>query len=513
MKKIIFLLLLVALSLCAACLIVYWATPALVATSTMFKGASLATNALGIPHWIGLLLAFSLLPTGVIMAVRAFSPKFRRWTVIVFIILAVAYALVAATSSDKLVSAAHNALISIQRFCIPIKSADPATEAWFYHDGKPRLFYTRPATNTWAFYRGAYLGAHDPVTGAELEPVTPSIREEWQVEQTSKRETEIAKEKQATQAALKVQRQQLESTEDSLRAEKSARLRDRDAFIGRLLKHICDKQIELTAAETNLPTLPLQPVSDAQQKLAAVQAMLMDVMTNNSPIDLAVVQSEAEATTSNVDLAEIQIQAASAAQEKAKQVATDTAAAKLAVETKEQQDAAESKRLADERQQSELSVQKNAATEKERQQTFSSDSNTSQNELGENQSQTHIGLRSRFRHSLGQDSVVTVTMQNTTGYTLYITFSSPKWQHIWPEEGRAFVADPGETVNIGLRGFLGEQIFYKAWAAQNPNLQWNACDCGENGQPSPIAICGDDDPPLLRLVEQPQQLSFDGRGF
>jgi hypothetical protein len=449
MKKIIFLPL-AALALCAgACLIAWVAAPITTGVVLLANGVILTCKTLGLPGWLAVLVFLALLPTAVFLAVRAFSPKFRKWATVAFITLAVAYAF--------------------------------GMAAWKHKDDFGQIVHS----------------AFDPI-------------EKWEAAQHDKHLVELTNENESNEKALQIQSQQLQM-------EKAARLHDREAFIRQLLDRVDSKQTELATAETNLPDSPLQIVSQAHHSLADVKTTLTSILTNNSFADLADLQAEVQAAASNADLAADKIQAASAAQAQAKLTVPDTAATKSALETKEQQDAAELKRLDDQRLQSKLAAEKNVANENEHQQAeadglvaFSPLTNTSP---VERQTQNHIGLRGRMRHWLGQDSVVTVTMQNATGYTLYITFSSPKWQHIWPEGGRAFVAQPGETVNIGLRGFPGEQIFYKAWAAQNPNLQWNACDCGENGQPSPIAICGDDDPPLLRLVEQPQQLSFDGRGF
>lgn len=108
---------------------------------------------------------------------------------------------------------------------------------------------------------------------------------------------------------------------------------------------------------------------------------------------------------------------------------------------------------------------------------------------------------------MGGDSIATVAtvkIQNSTGYLLYITFSSSSQHHIWPEQGRAFVAQPGETITVRLAGTPGEGIFYKAWAAQNPYLQWASCDCGPDNRLTPLAIVGrndDDNPQSITLVQ------------
>jgi hypothetical protein len=449
----------------ALCSIAWFAAPVAAGAAMLFQGVNLLSKPLGIPGWLAGLIFLALLPSAILWLLRVFSAQVRKWVAVVLIVAAVIYGLVAAVLSNQhLNAAAHNAATSIQKFLVPVKPANPATEAWFDNNGRPRLYFARSATNSLAFYWGAYPGACDPDTGVKLQAVTPELRIEWQAEQTRERDAETAKVEKAERLALEVQRQQLESLSDSLHKQNVALQDERQSILTNLLQRLETKQQQLTEAEAKMPNSPLQSVSDACQKLAVARAMLMETMTNNSSVDMAVVQAEFQAATSNVDLAEGKIQAASAA-------------------------AAEK-----ERQQAEANTSKDALSHQP-------DPVASQNASAGRQSQNQIGLRNKIRHWLGEDSIATVSIQNTTSYTLYITFSSPRWQHIWPEQGRAFLAEPGQTITVRLAGTPGEEIFYKAWAAQNQNFQWGNCDCGPDGQPSPIAICGDNDPPLLRLVE------------
>jgi hypothetical protein len=233
--------------------------------------------------------------------------------------------------------------------------------------------------------------------------------------------------------------------------------------------------------------------------------MLLVAMTNNSSADLAAVQAEFQAAAAKVDQAEDAIQTVSSAHEAAKLTAKST------LEEKERQDATQLQKLADERQQSEL-VAQNAAAAAERlraDNTQPSQPNlaaAAQTQSEERWPQNQWGLRKRIRNWAGGDSnatVATVMIQNSTPYQLNINFTSSQ-QHIWPAQGRAFVAQPGETITVRLAGTPGEGIFYKAWAAQNPYVQWASCDCGPDNRLTPLAIIGqngDDNPQSITLVQ------------
>lgn len=287
-------------------------------------------------------------------------PKVRRRLVIILIAVGVVYALASAVLGNQhLVAAAHSAVASIHRLCVQVKIADPS-EPWFYPSGQPRLFYSQSGTNMWKFYR-AYSGARDPNTGLEMLPVSALLRQQWEAERRRELAAETAKEEQAARLALEAQRQQLQNVQDSLRAEKTARLHDQEAYIRHLLKQVEDKSAELTAVETNLADLPLLAVSAAHHKLAVVKATLSDSLTNDAPFGVTASQDEVQAAMSDVEQAETAIQTARAAQEKAKLAALAAAAAKSALEEKERQDAAGLNKLQDERRQSELAAQNAAA--------------------------------------------------------------------------------------------------------------------------------------------------------
>ncbi len=302
MKKII--LLLILLALCAAAILT---APAIITgVALLFTGVNVATNAVGLPHWLGVVLALSLLPTTLVLTIKSFSPKFRKWAAIGFLTLAVAYGICAAA----------------------IKHKDDFV----------------------------------PVLQSVLAPV-----EKWEAARHDKRLAELTSENESTKQALQSQQQQLQIADAALRAEKAARLREQQAFLDRLLKQLDDGQKGLTVAVAKMEIPSLQSVVVANQRLAEASNALSSAMTNGSS-DLPRLQMMVEGAISNSDKAQIEIQTASAAQETAKQAALDTAAAKSALEEKERQDAAQLQKLADERQQQAELAARNAAAAAERQQ-------------------------------------------------------------------------------------------------------------------------------------------------
>lgn len=116
----------------------------------------------------------------------------------------------------------------------------------------------------------------------------------------------------------------------------------------------------------------------------------------------------------------------------------------------------------------------------------------------DHKSPSPLGPRHRMTNVLGGDSIATVFIENATGFQVFVTFSS-SWQHMWPGEDRAFVAEPGQTITIRLAGAPGEPIFYQASASQNPNIHWASCDCGPDGRLAPLVLCGNN--ASLRLVQ------------
>lgn len=328
----------------ALCAIAWFAAPVAAGAAMLFGGLNLLSKPLGIPPIVTGLVFLALLPSAVIWLLRVFSAKVRKWIAIALIALAVIYALVSvALTNQHLVAAAQSAAASIHKLWDPITVADPAS-AWFNPDGSPRLF-VHPTTNVWRFYKGAYLaGAHDPATGAKLQPVTPELRIEWQAEQTHERDVEAAKEEKAERLVLEVHRQQLESVQDSLQKEKAALMLERRAVLNRLLQQLEAKQNELTAKAARLPE-PIQLVNCAGQKLTDTKAALACSMTNGVPLDMAAVQDEVAASMSNADLAEAKIQAAGDAQEKAKAAALATAEKMADLEAKEKQQEEEQRKI------------------------------------------------------------------------------------------------------------------------------------------------------------------------
>jgi hypothetical protein len=455
--------------------IVFVAAPVLagaaIGSTLLFRGVQLVATTAGIPAWAAALIFIALIPSALWWCFRILTPKVRRRLVIMLIVVGALYALATAVLGNQhLVAAAQSAAAAIQKL-LPIKPAHPVTEAWFFLDGQPRLFYVHPATNIWRFYQGAYLaGAHDPVTGVVLQPVTPLIREQWQADQAREREAEMANEQQAERLALEVRRQQLESLSDSLNRQKVALHDERQSVLTNLLQRLEAKQQYLAGAVAKMPDSPLQAVTDASQKLAGARATLAAAMTNGTLLDSASAQAEVQDAVSNADLAEDAIHAASAAQEKARQAALDAETAKAALGAKEQHDAAELKRLAADANQSR---QPNPVAQ-------------SQPVMRRSQS------RLRFWSRPNEDSA-DLWIENRTPFTICFVFSSPQFQHIWPALDRAYVAAPGQTVHVSLRGNVREPIYFSGWTPANPYVRWGNRHFDAVDQP-PVATCGESGP-------------------
>ena len=429
----------------------------------LFKGVNLVAITAGIPTWAAVLVFIALIPSALWWCFQVFKPQLRRRVAGGLIAAAFIYVLVtAALANQRLVAAVQNAAATVHRLLVPVKPADPALESWFYPDGRPRLYFARTGTNRLAFYQGARPGDADPVAGVRLEPVSRDLRMEFDAAQTRERDAEQARAENAERLALEAQRQSA-------------------------LTDLLQQQQKITRTLSKMTDLPLQSVRDAAQTLAVARAMLVGAMTNKSA-DLAAVQAQFQIAAARVDLAENVIQAASASQEAARLAALDAAAGE-----KNRREAVRLQKLADERQQSELAAQKVVA-ENERLQAVA---NTSNNQFRQPRVKDP-------QYRLGGDSIVTVSIQNATGYSVCVTFSSYSQRHIWPAQGQAFVAEPGQTITIRLAGTPHEELFYRAWAAQNPNLQWASCDCGPDGRLTPIAVFGqsdDSNPQLLTLVQ------------
>jgi hypothetical protein len=488
MKKLINILLATAIFSALGCLAIYaifaYAAPVALGAAVFGKSLHTIAGTFNLPNWATVSLFLALGPAFLLWLLRWFFPQKRRRQVAVFVVI-VASLFALAKIVEKHKGDFATAFSRVERICIPIKPAVPTAERWFYPSGQPLLFYTQPGTNTWRFYR-AYSGARDPNTGAELQPVTPLVRQQWEAEQMREREAEKTNEQEAARAALQGRCQQLESVQESLQREKAALLQERQAVLNGLLQQLETKQHELTAAETNmLPNSPLQIISQADHNLADVKTALINIMTNNSSVDLAVVQVQTAA--SNVDLAVDKIQVATAAQEKAK---LDTMAEQVAAEAKEQQAATELQKLEDQRKQSELAAQNSA--KKMRQQAAAVQPRQpdpvfapqAQPEPVKRQS-----LNNNWPSRPREDEVVDLLVRNGTRYVLFIKFISPP-DYVWPRPGRAFRAMPGESIRIVLRGIAGQEIFLTATTPNNPFARWGAEDqppvatCGESGQVS-----------------------------
>jgi len=88
-----------------------------------------------------------------------------------------------------------------------------------------------------------------------------------------------------------------------------------------------------------------------------------------------------------------------------------------------------------------------------------------------------------------QDTVVTIKICNNTPYTLRVVFSSRGGRH-WPSD-RPWEVAPALLSAFSVSLPPGEPVYYTAWAAQNPAIQWRSR--------SPVATSGQADPPVLIL--------------
>ena len=283
MKKLI--LLLVLLALCAIAIVT--APAVITGAALLFTGTNLLTTAVGLPHIVGVALGLSLLPTTLILAIKAFSPRFRRLAAIGFLTLAAVYGICAAA----------------------IKHKDDLA----------------------------------PVFKSVMVPV-----EKWEAARHDQKLAELARENESAKQQLQNQQQQLQMADAALNAEKTARLHDQQVFLQRLSTQLADGQKGLTAAMAKMENPSLQSVVAANQRLAEASNAVASALTNGS-LDLPSLQMTVEGAVSDSAEAQLEIQAAAAAAA-AKQSALAAAAAKDALDEKERKEAGQSQQIADEQQ-------------------------------------------------------------------------------------------------------------------------------------------------------------------
>jgi hypothetical protein len=260
--------------------VVFVAAPVLagaaIGSTLLFRGVQLVATTAGIPAWAAVLIFIALIPSALWWFFQTANPKICRRLVIILIGIAVVYALITtALTNQHLVDAAHGATASIQKL-LPVKAADPA-QPWFSPAGTPRLFFVHPTTNVWAFYR-AHPGAHDPATGAELQPVTPLIRELWQAEQMREREAEMAKENEAAaiKAATEKAATDMKEQQAAAEREKAEEQRKTDESA----RGAAAQKIELEKMKRQVADAQ-QKIEEQRQKLEIVAAVKVEQTRDN----------------------------------------------------------------------------------------------------------------------------------------------------------------------------------------------------------------------------------------
>jgi len=440
-------------------LVAYAAAPVLLGAALLHRGTTIATEAFNIPDWIGWLIFLTLVPSCCFLAVRMFSGKTRKWTAMFLIVIAVLSLLAGVVINHKQ-DVAH--LVAkyqeIRRSFLPVRRIDPKALPWFSPSGQPILFFVRPTTNRLEFYQ-AYNGAHDPESGIQLQPVTRLIWEEWQAEQERERKAETAKQQAAAERASQEKIQHLQIAAISLQREKEDRIRREQAFLDSLTQSLRSKREHLTAFENGIISdAALQPVHEASSQLDTASRALADAMKTaegGSPLDLVLLQRSAQAALEFAD-----------------KVETDIAARRADRERKKQLIKAEA--------QSGMGGENTVARSRSKQ-----------------------PQATRFSSGDSKNVVVTIRLKNGTGSRIFVTFESPDYRDVWPSPGNAWILEPGEQADLALTGARGEPIFLRAWSQRDPSVHWHGCDCDENGKLKPIAVCGENDPPLRTLTERP----------
>jgi hypothetical protein len=256
MKRLIYILLAMAIFSALGCLAIYaifaYAAPVVLGAAVFGKSLNTIAGAFSLPTWATVLLFLALGPAFLLWLLRwIFPQKRRRQMAILIVIMASLYAL--AKIVEKHESDIATAFSCVERICVSVERVDPATTSWFFPSGKPRLFYAHPTTNVWIFCRGGYPGAHDPVTGIQVEAVNPSTWQEWEADQESQRKVEMAKEDES--AALK-----------AVTAKAAADLKEQQATVEQEKANEQHLELELTVAKQQEEQ---RKTAEAARKLAS----------------------------------------------------------------------------------------------------------------------------------------------------------------------------------------------------------------------------------------------------
>ncbi len=435
MKKFCFILIIAVLVT-----IVIYAAPIVLGAALLRRGTNIVSEALDIPDWIGLLIFLALVPSCFLLVIRIFSGKSRKRAAIFLMAAAILFCLATAVMNHQQELA--EVTTKVKKWFCPLRRVDPKSAAWFTPSGEAILFYAHLKTNSWIFY-DAYPGAHDPDSGSELQPVTSSLRQEWEAAQESETTLTTANKQLVTEIESQKKIEQLQIAAATLKSEKEDRIRREESFLNSLTQTLQAKQAELASVENALiANSPQQSAHDARQRLEDAKRALSDAVKesrNGAPLDLAGLHILAQTVLRKIEQAKEEISYAVAARKiKGQQVAREPAAQKA-------QRVPETK----------------SATE-------------------------------------SNSPTVTVTFKNETPFKLYVTFSSPEYRHVWPVPGTAYVAQSGQTIAVSLLALSGEPIFFTAWSPENPQVRWENCPCNS----PPIAVGGKADPPLRVFTEK-----------
>jgi hypothetical protein len=456
MKKLLSILFTAALFAAAGCLATYvliaYVAPIVIGATVFGNSLNTVAGVFNIPNWASVMLFLTLAPAFLFWIIRWFLPQWRRrWLAILIIIAAGVYeaSSVFVTHEAEFAVIANSTFSHIQKICLPIKDVDPTKTAWFSTTGDPLLFYTHTSSNSWRFIR-AYPGAHDSMTGVELQPVTPLIRQTWEAERQTESNSELSAEENAAKKAVQIQ---LQAAQYSLRIERDKHVLDVQNCLNGLIQELESKALSLSAlGDTSDKTEPQRLVNEAMRQLDDTKQELAGAVKssgNGTPVDLTGLQKTAQTALQKADLAQQQLRT---------MVTDPSASKKIAAEVTTDGSVQEKKETAPAESRERMFVDSNSPS-------------------------------------------VTVRLRNSTRFTVLVSFSSSKYNHVWPASDRAFVVSPGQTFVASLAGFSGEPIYYTASARENPSLQWGKCTCMSEEEASPIGFCGFADPPMLTLTE------------
>ena len=233
MKKFTKLILATAVFVAVGCLAAYlavaYAAPAAIGAAVFGKALNTVSKTLDIPTWAEIALFLSFGPAFIIWLMRLTSKR-RTQVAILIVGIAAACLLILAVKNHRqdFAHLVHGTISHAERIFLPVEQVDPTATQWFDSSGDAKLFYTRPTTNSWLFFR-AFLGAHDPQSGSILLPVTPMVRQEWaaarQMEQERTAAVQKATEERQHEQELAATAQK--EAEERRKAEEAAAERSR----------------------------------------------------------------------------------------------------------------------------------------------------------------------------------------------------------------------------------------------------------------------------------------------